>query len=335
MNNPIVSTTSPSTATPIAPFSRASSLPPLHIHSPPVALSLSLTTKTQQRKIQQKTNQLADVSPTTSSLPTFTPAASIPSPPPISSTTSIQQQQQQQNIEKETVQNVQTSELPPPAPPSFSNSRRKLPSVPSNLSINSARSSSTRSIRNNLHLPASPKSPNSGQHLRIPQSTIPPAFTGASNLTMPPLIRGALSNLTLPSRLALLGNSTFSMFAAFSPLYIGNSVLGFMYVWKGWKEGKFSRELTCLPWIFSKSAARMWLFMRLLFILLFILLFLDIFAIKRVNVGRTWIWGAVLSWAVMFQLSRFRRAPDGVMAFCRSLGAPEIEEYMFSYRLVE
>ncbi len=49
------------------------------------------------------------------------------------------------------------------------------------------------------------------------------------------------------------------------------------------------------------------------------------------NIGRAWLLGTASAIWIMYKLAFIRRAPDGVMAFCRSMGAPEIEEYMFSY----
>lgn len=50
-----------------------------------------------------------------------------------------------------------------------------------------------------------------------------------------------------------------------------------------------------------------------------------------VNLGRAWAAGTLLTFIVLYLLSTIRWSPDGVMAFCRSMGVPEVEEYMFSY----
>jgi len=64
---------------------------------------------------------------------------------------------------------------------------------------------------------------------------------------------------------------------------------------------------------------------------LFIIFILAISAVNSVNVGRAWAIGTSIALLVMYRLSTYRRAPDGVMSFCRSMGIPEVEEYMFSY----
>ena len=73
------------------------------------------------------------------------------------------------------------------------------------------------------------------------------------------------------------------------------------------------------------------LLIRVLFLLLTIMIILSQTNLVEVNVGRAWMIGTFLSLFVMWSLSRIRWTPDGVMAFCRSMGVPEIEEYMFSY----
>ena len=172
-----------------------------------------------------------------------------------------------------------------------------------------------------------PAPPEPEEPLRIPASAVPPAFSGLRGLQQVPLIKGHVSSVTLPSRLALLGRKGFRVLASLRPLYVGNSVLGYAHVWN--KDLNF--ELYLLPRIFSKSAARMLLFVRTLALLILLLFIIYVVGWKDVNVGRLWVLGTALSLFVLWRLKEFRRAPDGVMAFCRSMGAPETEEYMFSY----
>ncbi len=49
------------------------------------------------------------------------------------------------------------------------------------------------------------------------------------------------------------------------------------------------------------------------------------------ELGTAWIVGTACSLYVMWRVSNQRWSPLGVMAFCRSMGAPEVEELMFSY----
>ncbi len=44
-----------------------------------------------------------------------------------------------------------------------------------------------------------------------------------------------------------------------------------------------------------------------------------------------WILGVLFSMIANYQLMRQKMAPDGVMPFCRSIGRPMMEEFMFSY----
>lgn len=206
-----------------------------------------------------------------------------------------------------------TIELSPPSPASIrpASKRNSLITPRGSITLlNPSRSPSLISVDS---------SPNVS--LSVPISSLPPAFAGARGLKMPELIRGHVSSVTLPSRLALLGRKGFRVLASLKPLYVGNSVLGYAHVW----NKDFNLELFLLPWIFSKSAARMGLFVRLIFLLLLILLVIEFFSLAPVSIGRVWVIGTSCALFTMYKLCQFRRAPDGVMAFCRSMGAPEVE----------
>lgn len=163
---------------------------------------------------------------------------------------------------------------------------------------------------------------------------LPAEFTGAAKLVMPAYITGPISNVTLPSRLDLLGRRGFRILASFFPRRIGNAVVGWAPVLTtGWKknEWRVQSQLFLLPLIFSKSMARILLFLRVVFLALVVIFILDSSGAVTTNPGKTWAIGTFLALVVMAMQAMRRKAPDGVMAFCRSLGAPECEEYMFSY----
>ena len=71
--------------------------------------------------------------------------------------------------------------------------------------------------------------------------------------------------------------------------------------------------------------ARILLFLRFVFVALAVIFFLDLTGVESARPGRVWIIGVFLALVVMSQQSRYRRAPDGVMAFCRSMGVPDVE----------
>jgi hypothetical protein len=71
--------------------------------------------------------------------------------------------------------------------------------------------------------------------------------------------------------------------------------------------------------------ARILLFLRFVFVALAVIFFLDLTGVESARPGRVWIIGVFLALLVMSQQSRYRRAPDGVMAFCRSMGVPDVE----------
>ena len=160
-----------------------------------------------------------------------------------------------------------------------------------------------------------------------PVVLLPPCCEGALGLKIPELIKGHVANVTLPSRLALLGRLSYETIAALNPINLGNSVLGFAPVW-----GQQTRlDLYVLPYVFSKGGARITFFLRILIVLVFLAFFFQFVRVWTLNIGRAWLLGTAVAIYVMYKLALIRRAPDGVMAFCRSMGAPEIEEYMFSY----
>jgi hypothetical protein len=159
---------------------------------------------------------------------------------------------------------------------------------------------------------------------------LPAACEGALGLKIPELIKGHVANVTLPSRLALLGRQSYETIAALRPINLGNSVLGFAPVLnKG--RSRVGTDLYVLPWIYSKGGARIWIFLRILLFLVFLVFFFQFAQVWDLNIGRAWFFGSSIAIYIMYRLALIRRAPDGVMAFCRSMGAPEIEEYMFSY----
>jgi hypothetical protein len=161
---------------------------------------------------------------------------------------------------------------------------------------------------------------------------LPKEFGGAAKLTMPAYLTGPISNVTLPSRLDLLGRRGFKLLGALAPRRIGNAVLGWSpVITTSWskKEWRIRNQLFLLPRIFSKSMAKILLFLRFVFLALVVIFLLDIAGVANANPGRVWAIGIFLALVVMWQQSEYRRAPDGVMAFCRSMGVPEVEEYMF------
>lgn len=91
------------------------------------------------------------------------------------------------------------------------------------------------------------------------------------------------------------------------------------------------KQLFLLPHIFSKAMARMSLFVLAMVAFIALIQILNLSQAFDINVGRAWMIGAGLSFIVMFILSQRKFQPDGVMAFCRSMGVPEVEELMFSY----
>ena len=155
----------------------------------------------------------------------------------------------------------------------------------------------------------------------IAPSRLPEAITGRADLKMPPLMRDHHTNVTLASRLGLLGRQSFRLLAALRPMYLGNSVLGYAPQLYPRREN----ALFILPWLFSKSATRMALFVRFLGLLLFSLLVVDYFGAETLHLGRVWVLGIGLALVVMVLLARNKRAPDGVMAYCRSIGQPKME----------
>ena len=163
---------------------------------------------------------------------------------------------------------------------------------------------------------------------------LPKEFGGAAKLVMPNYITGTISNVTLPSRLDLLGRRGFKLLGALTPRRIGNAVLGWSPVittsWKN-KEWRLRMQLFHLPHIFSKSMAKILLFLRFVLVALFVIFLLDVTGAVNANPGRVWPFGILLALFVMYRQAHYRRAPDGVMAFCRSMGVPDCEEYMFSY----
>jgi hypothetical protein len=80
---------------------------------------------------------------------------------------------------------------------------------------------------------------------------LPREFKGAAKLIMPAYLTGPISNVTLPSRLDLLGRRGFRLLGALFPRRVGNSVLGWSPVlttsWST-KEMKIKMQLFHLPW---------------------------------------------------------------------------------------
>lgn len=180
------------------------------------------------------------------------------------------------------------------------------------------------------------------------------AFPGVAKLEMPPYILSKLSNITLPSRLAMLGRRAFAFASLLFPQQFGNSVCGFAPVFKAssssssssssLSESKLAQlgkltvcgfrikfQLHLLPWTFSRAMARTWIFVFALFCLISAFLFFYLLDLTTLYVGQVWMLGTACSFIVCVALGTLRRAKDGVMVFCRSLAAPDIEEYMFSY----
>ena len=163
---------------------------------------------------------------------------------------------------------------------------------------------------------------------------LPKQFAGANKLVMPAYLTGPISNVTLPSRLDLLGRRGFKLLGAIRPRRCGNAVMGWSpVITTSWtkREWRIRMQLFLLPRIFSKSMAKILLFLRFVILALIVILLMDVTGVVSANPGRVWAIGVVLALLVMYQQSNYRRAPDGVMAFCRSMGVPDVEEYMFSY----
>jgi hypothetical protein len=172
---------------------------------------------------------------------------------------------------------------------------------------------------------------------------LPAAFTGAKGLVMPPYLPQTASGVTLPSRLDLLGNQEYSILSVVESFQIGNAVVGFRFnalewlaqAWAACRGARASlrplRQLLLVPSIFSKPMARVLTSLRVLALGVFVLLVLFFGGAVQLNVGRAWMIGLGCSMTVMYALGTRRVAADGVMPFTRSVGAPEVEEMMFSY----
>lgn len=187
---------------------------------------------------------------------------------------------------------------------------------------------------------------------------LPAGCAGMKGLIMPRYIEGAISSVTLPSRLRLLGRQEFRLTAALNPIRIGNSVVGFAPTLFSQKEelvctgceccpffrklawcwiraccgGKsIHPQLYVLPFIFSRMMARIVVFVRVLLLLLFALLVVWLADVSSINVGKAWMIGTSVALFTIYKLSTYRKVPEGTRVFLRSLGAPAMEEYMFSY----
>jgi hypothetical protein len=67
-------------------------------------------------------------------------------------------------------------------------------------------------------------------------------------------------------------------------------------------------------------------------LLLFMLMFIgESIELIPTSQGTAWILGTMCSLYVMYSVSNQRWNPGGVIPFCRSMGTPEVEEFMFSY----
>lgn len=167
---------------------------------------------------------------------------------------------------------------------------------------------------------------------RIPQSTmrqLPACCTGATNMTIPAYITGEMFSVVLPSRLAVLGRQDFKALSVFDLHHIGNSVLGYapnIELGNLFTRGRrvLTKQLYFLPAIFTRSTAYMIPFLKMLVAFIIIILILAFFGIEF-HIGYYWLIGTIVSLWVQLQLSRYKHHPDGVMSFCRSLGAPAIE----------
>jgi len=172
------------------------------------------------------------------------------------------------------------------------------------------------------------------KHEQQSMRQLPKEFKGAANLVMPAYLTGPISNVTLPSRLDLLGRRGFRMLASVNPRRVGNAVVGWAPVlMSSWskKQWKIKKQLFLLPYIYSKSMAKILLFLRTVLAAIIVIFILDLSGVAPANTGRIWPVGVFLALSVMLKQSQYRHAPDGVMAFCRSMGVPGVEEYMFSY----
>ena len=128
---------------------------------------------------------------------------------------------------------------------------------------------------------------------------------------MPELIKGRVANVTLPSRLAMLGRQSYETIAALNPMNLGNAVLGFAPVWSAGVHSQTKMDLYVLPWIFSKSAARITFFLRILLSLVFLVFFFQFVQVWDLNIGRAWFFGSSIAIWVCYRLVTIRRAPDG------------------------
>ena len=91
------------------------------------------------------------------------------------------------------------------------------------------------------------------------------------------------------------------------------------------------KYLYLLPFVFSKDVAQLTLFLYAICTLIFGMLIFNAFNIISITFKGAWIIIVSISIGVMSSLFRYRWARLGNMVFCHSLGAPEIEEFMFSY----
>jgi hypothetical protein len=166
---------------------------------------------------------------------------------------------------------------------------------------------------------------------------LPESFGGANNLTMPPYLPSRSSGVTLPSRLAGLGTTSFVVLAALRAFDIGHSVVGYtlsplryiQYVFcncfgcgTGKAPSNSVSKLVVLPNIFSKHMAQIQVFFCVVALMIFGALAVNGLQIYTFNIGRAWAIGTTFTVIVEFLLSKMKTAPDGVMPFCRSMGVP-------------
>ena len=168
---------------------------------------------------------------------------------------------------------------------------------------------------------------------------LPAACTGALDLESPTyLANEGVSQVTLPSRLSLLGRRAWHIFSILSLRPIGNSILAQVPMLTesnrrlcGRNTKLPRRQWIILPYAASKAAARMLAFVRIVVLLVLAVVLLDLSGAVPVNVGKAWLVGCACTLFVLWCLTSFKRTALGTIGFCRSMGAPDMEEFMFSY----
>lgn len=160
-----------------------------------------------------------------------------------------------------------------------------------------------------------------------------------------PKFKATATSLIPSIKLSLLGNYAISLLAAIYPYKLGNTVLGygFNYEWKNMFKEWYRCIKTCkyegpthlylLPYIYSPAYSVVIFTLPLQFLVLLAMLIVQSSNDNyfTVDIGRVWLIGSFISLWVLYQMSQYRWSSEGDMVFYRSIGAPYMEEFMFSY----